>query len=428
MLAAAREFGPASAAIAGAMAVRTIAQALSLWLIARALGPAGYGAITAVVSIAGAFGYMLAFGAPLSMINTVARKERALPDAWRDTLSAAIASIPLLLLSYAAFARFVLPAPVPWLVAGCFAVAEIAVLPLCQACVYAALAAERRGDAARLTLLPAVVRLLFAAALWPIVLWLDPARSLPVWASMYLLSALLALALSLRFVRSMTMGDSHRPRAGLAPTIREGLPFALSSLLQKISADADKALIASMVSLAATGTYGLAYRMIEMAQMPLHALAMATTTHFARHRQQGHRAAARELLHILPLPLLYALISVPMLLVLARLVPWVFGPGFASAAGHIVHLAFLPLLMAPRIQAQAALNAAGMQARVAGSHFAGASLGITINLCLLPRWGIGAAITAAYCVEGLLLLLQAFILYRACMIPHSSEPQMPIPR
>ena len=109
VLAAARAFGPASIAIAGAMTARAAAQAVSLWLIARALGPTGYGAITAVVSIAGAFGYLLAFGAPLSMINEVARGNRALPEAWRGTVTAAIASIPPLILSYAVLAWFWLP-------------------------------------------------------------------------------------------------------------------------------------------------------------------------------------------------------------------------------------------------------------------------------------------------------------------------------
>ena len=421
VLAAARAFGPASAAIAGAMAARAAAQALSLWLIARALGPSGYGAITAVVSIAGAFGYLLAFGAPLSMINAVARGERPLPEAWRDTVAAAIASVPFLLLSYVGLAWFVLPRSVPLVVAGCFALAEIAVLPMCQACVYASLAAERRGDAARLTLLPALVRLLFAAALWPIVSWFDSARSLTIWSFMYLASALLALALALRHVRPVTHGDLLRPHAGLKPTLRDGLPFAISALLQKISADADKALVASLVSLAATGTYGLAYRMIEMAQMPLHALAMTTTTHFARHRQRGHRAAAGELLHILPLPMLYALVAVPALVGVARLVPWLFGPSFAIASGNIERMALLPLAMAPRLQIQAALNAAGMQRQVAASHFTGAALGITMNLCLLRDWGVGAAIAAAYCVETLLLVFQAGILYSACVRPPATE-------
>ena len=140
-----RAFGPASAAIAGAVAARTLAQALSLWLIARALGPDGYGAITAVVAIAGAFGYLLAFGSPLSMVNAVAKGERSLPMAWLETMAAGLASVPLLLLSYTAVALWILPAPVPLLITVCFAFAEIAVMPMCQACVYACIAADRRG-------------------------------------------------------------------------------------------------------------------------------------------------------------------------------------------------------------------------------------------------------------------------------------------
>lgn len=421
ILAALQAFGPASVAIAGAMVARTFAQALSLWLIARALGPDGYGAITAVVSIAGAFGYLLAFGAPMNMINTVPRGARTLPEAWHDTLKAAFASMPLLLLSYAAVALFVLPGAVPAVVVACFALAEIVVLPMCQACVYACIAADRRGDAARLTLLPALVRLLFAGALWPIVQWLDPARALPVWACMYLGSGLLALALALRHIRPWTRRSHAERRHSLRTVVRGGLPFAIAGLAQKLASDADKALLASLASLHAAGIYGLAYRMIEMAQMPLQALGMTTVTHLARHHAHGHRSVARELLHILPIPIAYAVLAAPALFLGSWLIPWVFGPPFAPAADAIRDLALLPLVMAPRIQIQASLHASGLQDRVAASHFAGAVTGIALNVALIPHWGIRAAIAAAYVVETLLLLLQASALLAACRRQSNQE-------
>lgn len=395
------------------MAGRTLAQALSLWLIARALGPSGYGAITAVVSIAGAFGYLLAFGSPLHMVNAVARGDRDLPQSWRETIAAGVASMPLLLLSYAGIAFLLLPGSVPPLVTACFALAEIVVLPMCQACVYVCIAADRRGDAAKLTMLPAVVRLLFAVALWPIVAWLDAARALPIWSLMYLTSALASLAMSLRHVRRWTGRIGRLSWLGLRSSIREGTPFAGAGLAQKLAADADKALLAGLASLAAAGTYGLAYRMLEMAQVPLQALALSTTTHFARHHQRGHRSAAYELLHILPIPIAYAAVAAPALYVGAWLVPMVFGAQFAAATAAIQSLALLPLIMAPRIQTQAALNAAGMQGKVAASHATGAVTGIVINLFAIPRWGIAGAIAAAYTVETLLLALQAGILIAA---------------
>lgn len=416
-----RAFGPASAAIAGAMAARTLAQALSLWLIARALGPDGYGAITAVVSIAAAFGYLLAFGSPLSMVNAVAKGERSLPVAWRETLAAGLASVPLLLLSYAAVALWILPAPVPLLVAACFAFAEIAVMPMCQACVYACIAADRRGDAAKLTLMPALVRLAFAAALWPTVRWIGPADALPIWSLMYMLSALLALFLSLRHLRPLTGGSLSPLWSGLGSTIRQGMPFAAAGLAQKLAADADKALLAGLASLHAAGIYGLAYRMLEMAQMPLQALGMTIVTHMARRHEQGHRAATRELMHILPIPIAYAVLAVPALFGVAWLVPWVFGTAFASASTSIKALAFLPLIMAPRIQVQASLNAAGLQAKVAASHFAGAALGISMNLYLIPRFGILGAIIVAYAVESTVLLFQCLVVRSACTRESATE-------
>ena len=397
------------------MAARTLAQALSLWLIARVLGPNGYGAITAVVSIAGAFGYLLAFGVPLSMVNAVARGDRTLPTAWRETVAASLASIPLLVLSYAGVALLILPKAVPLFVAACFALAEIVVLPMCQACVYACIAADRRRDAARLTLMPAFVRLLFAAVLWPSVQWLDPARVLLVWAAMYLLSSSLALALAARHIRPWTAGSWPPAWHGLRPAVREGFPFAVAGLAQKLAADADKALLAGLGSLHAAGIYGLAYRILEMAQTPMHALALSTLTHFVRHRQRGPRAAVRELLHILPIPMVYAVLVAPTLFGAAWLIPAVFGEAFANASKSIQHMALLPLLMAPRIQIQAVLNSAGMQARVAASQFLGAGLGIAINIFLIPRWGIDGAIAAAYAVETFLLLIQSLVLRAACM-------------
>ena len=412
-LEALRLFGPASAAIAGAMVTRAATQALSLWIVARALGPEGYGAITAIVSVAGAFGYLLAFGAPLHMVNAVARHERDLPQAWREMLAAAMASLPLLLLSYWALAAL-LPGSIPVVVTACFALAEIAVLPMCQACVYACIAADKRIDAAWLTMVPAVLRLVFAAALWPVVFWLDPERALPVWALLYVAAGLLALAVAIGHIRPW-VGRNHRPAwAGLPTAMREGCPFALAGLAQKLASDADKAMLASLASLHAAGTYGLAYRMIEMSQMPLHALGMTTTTHFARRREHGMRVAAHDLIHILPIPMLYAALAVPVLLGAAWLVPSLFGAAFAPASTIIRQMALLPVVMAPRIQIQATLNAAGMQRQVALTHFTGAALGIGLNLFLIPRWGLQGAVTAAYAVEGLVLLLQVLALYSSC--------------
>src|SRR3546814_16320653 len=91
----------------------------------------------------------------------------------------------------------VLPRAVPPLVVACFAIAEIVVMPMCQACVYACIAADRRGDAAKLTLLPALVRLAFAAALWPAMRWIGAGNALPIWSVMYLASAFLALPIAL---------------------------------------------------------------------------------------------------------------------------------------------------------------------------------------------------------------------------------------
>ena len=420
IMGALRAFGPASIAIAGAMSVRTLAQALSLWLIARVLGPDGYGAITAVVSIAGAFGYLIAFGSPLSMVNAVAKGERSLPVAWRETVAAGLASLPPLLLSYAVVALWILPAPVPPLVIACFAFAEIAVAPMCQACVYACIAADRRGDAAKLTLMPALVRLMFAAALWPIVRWSGSANALPIWSLMYLFSMIVALFLGLRYLRPLTGGSSPPLWSGLGLTTRQGLPFAAAGLTQKLAADADKALLAGLASLHAAGTYGLAYRMLEMAQMPLHAIGMSIATHLARRHGDGHRAAARELLNILPTPLAYALLAVPALFGVAWLVPWIFGPAFADASTSLKKLAFLPLLMAPRIQIQASLNAAGLQVRVATSHFAGAALGIGLNLYLIPRFGVPGAIAVAYLVESCVLAVQGLTMHYACRREHEA--------
>lgn len=393
------------------MVVRALAQAVSLWLIARALGPEGYGAITAVVSIAGAFGYMLAFGSPLSMVNAVAKHERSLSQAWRETLAAGLASMPFLLLAYAGVAIWILPAPVPLLVVVCFAFAEIVVMPMCQACVYVAIAADRHVDAAKLTLLPALVRLAFASALWPVVRWSGTADALPIWSLMYLSSALVALYLSLRHLRPLTGGSLSPLWAGLGATTRQGLPFAAAGLAQKLAGDADKALLAGLASLHAAGTYGLAYRMLEMAQMPLQALGMSTATHLARRHGHSHRAATRDLMHILPIPIAYALLAVPVLFGVAWLVPWVFGPAFASASTSIRALAFLPLIMAPRVQIQASLNAAGLQGQVAATHFAGAALGIAMNLYLIPRFGISGAIIVAYLVESSVLILQCLVIH-----------------
>ena len=391
------------------LGLRTLGQAAVFLIVARVLGVEAYGAYAAVLALAMTFGGGAGFGASYIMMRDTARDGTVFTESWGRTLSALLFTAPPIFLAYVLLAWAVLPKQFAWSVVICVGVTEIVLSPLILTVMQAFQGHDRIGRAARVVVAQILPRIAAALLMLPLGMVLSEPMRLPIWSLLYMLSAGFAAVYAMRLLgRDLGVGiELHRD--GLRHAIREGWPFSVTGMTQKVYVDIDKVMLARLSSLETTGAYSAAYRVVEMAGVPLLSFFSAASPRFFRAGHHGTRSAARYVLHVLPLPMAYALAVGVAIYIFAWLLPMALGPGFAPAIEMLHWLAWLPLLSTPRRFMQAAFEASDRQRNNAIVVAFGAVLNIVLNLCAIPLWGWRGAVGATYVAEllmnGLFLIL-----------------------
>ena len=389
--------------------LRMIAQAGVFLIVARVLGVEAYGAYTAVLALAITFGGLVGLGASFIMLRDTARGSEVFTESWGRTLSALLLTAPIFLTVFSLLAWVMLPRQVGWSVILCIGVAEIFLSPLTIAVIEAYQGHERIGRSARVTLAQTLPRLAASLLIWPLALVLVDSVHLPVWAVLYLLATAFSATYSLRLLRRDIGAGIVFRWHGLGYTLREAWPFSMTSTAHKVYADVDKVMLARLSTLEITGTYSAAYRVVDMAGVPLISFFSAAAPRFFRSGQDGMQSVARYALRLLPLPMTYALVIGASLYIFAGLLSWLLGSGFASSVEALRWLVWLPLMNTPRRFMQTALNASGRQHTTALIVASGAILNIILNLWMIPLWNWRGAIGATYASEFAMNSLLFFV-------------------
>ena len=397
-------------AMTSGMGLRTVGQAGVFLIVARVLGVEAYGAYASVLAIACTLGFFGGFGVQTLMLRDVARDPTSSAIAWGRTLAAIGVSFPLLLGLYLLIAWAILPAGISWVVIVCIGVAELVFAPLALAGISAYQGHERTGRAARLVLTPILPRLAGALVMMPVSLLLPFATPLVVWSALYALAAFLAAVYAVWLVHC-DLGLPLRPDGqGLLASLREGVVFAFGGAALKLYVDIDKVMLARLATLEAAGSYSAAYRVVDMASIPIVAMLTAGLPRFFRNGEYGVRGALVYGWRLLPLPFFYVLCVGLFLCFASAWVPGMLGPSYSSAVSTLQWLAWLPLVSLPRIFLQTLLITGGRQHAVVAVLGAGSIFNIALNLWLIPHMGWHGAVLATYAAEiamGFVMILLA---------------------
>ena len=385
----ARALGRGTAWVLGGQALRFGCQAVALVLVARSLGPEGFGWAAA----AAAAGQLLATLHLGYGDLAIAEAAQAAPGA-RPRLGGGLAALillgpPLILLAALALGDLpggglaLLPATL-LLTSEVFGARWLDYLgQVCQA--------TRRLDlTARMHLLWGLGRLVAAVLLVlgsPVAGEAELAR----WAWLSCGTALL-VALGATFWLRHGI-DLSQPFAGLFTQARRALAFSLAGLGTAVLFQADKLLLAGLAGPGATGHYGAANRLTLMATMPVGALAVAGYRGQFADAARGATAVTLGLGRMLRGGLALALLALFGLLVAAWLLPWILGEAWRPAVPLILALLPLPLLRALQLPFGQALNAAGRPGLRGLLHGLAALLAVLLCLVLIPGQGaLGASL------------------------------------
>ncbi|SHF57642.1 Membrane protein involved in the export of O-antigen and teichoic acid [Desulfacinum infernum DSM 9756] len=386
-------------AMTAGMTARIFGQAVVFLLVARTLGVGAYGAYAAVLALAMTIGNFNGLGVSVVMLKDTARDATVFQECWGRALAAWLLTSPILLVLYGALAVSVLPERIEGSVVLFVGLAEIVVAPFVLLTLRAFQGHGCIGRAARLAFAPIMPRLLAAGMLLLSAFYISKPSRLVLWAILYLLAAVASAIYSLRLTcRDLKIGLEPK-WDGLMHNISEGWAFSLGGASDKLYADLDKIMLSKMSTLETAGAYAGAYRVIDMVHVPVFAFFSAVAPRFFDFGKEGMRSVFIYALKVMPVPMLYVLVSCVVLFASASLLPVFLGPDFSAAVDVIRWLVWLPLLSVPRRFGQMTLSSSGWQRRSLAVLVFGAVLNLMANLWAIPLWGWRGAVAATYIAE-----------------------------
>lgn len=401
----------------GGQVARTAVQAVYFILIARALGPVGYGAFVAATALVAIASPYASWGSGNLLVRAVAREPAQFGVYWGMALWVSGTLGVVMTGLIALVSRGVLPGSVPTTLVVLVALADLLCFRLIDLCGQAYQAFQRLRRTAQLQLFPVLLRLVAVMGMtWS----LHDATALD-WAWLFLGTTLVAAAVSLWLV-TRELGWPTFRRGMARRELREGFHFATSLSAQNIYNDIDKTLLARLSTLGAAGVYGVAYRIIDVAFAPVRALLAAAYARFFQHGQAGIRGSLGFALRLLPAAAGYAMVAALGLVAMGPVLVLILGAEYGEVAIALRYLAPIPLLRVAHYFAADALTGAGHQAARSVVQIGVALLNVGLNLVLIPRYGWrGAAVTSiasdACLALGLWLLVARYARRPVAQVP-----------
>ena len=172
----------------------------------------------------------------------------------------------------------------------------------------------------------------------------------------------------------------------------EGLTFAFSGSTTSAYNDIDKTMLSHYGMNRANGTYSLAYRVINIATLPVNSIHAAAFPRFCKIGAQGAGVTMTYAVKVLRRTVFLGIASAACLWFAAPLLPLVAGRGFSESVPAVRWLCLLPLFRAFHICAGDAMTGAGFQHYRLGTQCIAAASNFVLNLWLIPHYGwLGAA-------------------------------------
>jgi O-antigen/teichoic acid export membrane protein len=386
-------------ALAG-QGLATLVRGFYLIILARSLGAEQYGtfaAVLAVVSILAGFGPL---GTGYVLLQNVARNAGRLPTAWGNSILVTAVGATALTLLLMTFHGLVFPPSVTLLVIGLTALAQILLYSVTETAGQAFQAFQRLEIVALIQVLTNVTKLIAAAVLN----LTTPSPTVLQWSSLYFLSALVAAMIAMALVHR-ELGTPLIARSRIPGELKDGAYFAVSATTQASYNEIDKAMLARLSTLEATGIYAASHRLIYIVLVPVRSVFFAALARFFQHGAHGIGGSVGFARRLAPITLGYALCASVLLFVSAPLAPHLLGADYQAAVDVIRWLSVIPLLSALHSLASNALIGAGHQQVRTYALVVAALTNVGVNLWLIPRYSWRGAAWSRIATEMLLVCL-----------------------
>lgn len=377
--------------------LRLLVQATYFVLIARALGAEGLGAFMGVVALVNIASPFAGLGIGNLLIKNVSRDASLLACCWGNALLVTFVTASVLFVLVMVFWHLALAASIPGSLVFVVAISDLFFGRLVDISGQAYMAFQRLGRTAQFQVMLSVLR--FAAAL--VFLTLSHDHRPVDWSLYYLGGTAISAVVAVSMV-SRELGSPKLALERIRPELKEGFYFAIGMSAQGIYNDIDKTMLVRLSSLSAAGIYAAAYRLIDVAFLPVRSLLWASYARFFQHGVAGLRGTLSFAKRLLPVAGGYGLAVGAGLFIVAPLVPLVLGADYGETVEAIRWLALLPFLKAMHDFAADSLTGAGFQGPRSFMQVLVAVANIGLNFWLIPLYSWRGAAWASLLSDGLL--------------------------
>jgi O-antigen/teichoic acid export membrane protein len=379
--------------------MRLLIQAVYFIIIARCLGPGQYGGFIAATALAAVISPYVGLGCGGLLVKNVARDRRLFSEYWGNGLMMTFVSGSALTFVATGICRLVLPRSIPMLVIALLSISDLIFVKLLELGAWAFQSVERLSGHAQLNALLSLTRLSGIAGL-------ALAASHPgvmAWSAVYLAGSILAAVIALAWV-TFSLGKPRLALHRIPGESAEGSYFSVGQSAATIYNDIDKTMVARLATLEAAGVYAAAYRLIDVAFIPVRAILTATLPGFFRNGAGGLQASMRYGNRILIKVLPYSLFISAAIMLCAPLAPHILGRQYADITEALRWLALLPVLKTLHFFIADALTGAGRQGTRSLIQVGVAAFNVLINLWIIPAYGWRGAAWSSIASDGLLAL------------------------
>jgi len=184
--------------------------------------------------------------------------------------------------------------------------------------------------------------------------------------------------------------------------VGEGFGFSLAGSTQSAYNDIDKTMLSHYGMNVANGIYTMAYRIVDVATIPITALDAAALPRFFRQSRDGATSVADLSVRLAKRAVLLGIIMSGCLFLTAPLIPLIVGNGFRDSVMALRWLCLIPAFRGIHQITGSAITGMGFQRYRTSAQFSAAALNLGLNLWLIPRYGWLGAAWASVATDGAL--------------------------
>jgi O-antigen/teichoic acid export membrane protein len=376
-----------------------VIQGLYFILLARLLNASQYGVLAGAVALVAVVSQYSTMGSGLVLLRYVSQDPERFSEYWGNVLMSTAIYGSLIVLALCLTGRWLVgPESASLLVLIAFSDCICGQLTTSAAQVFQAF--EHMRPTATLNTLVSLFRLVLVCSM---LFTMHHAAALQWAVAMFAISAV-AAGSALVIVTRRFGWPRFQPRLLLSRGA-EGFIFAISGSTTSAYNDFDKVMLGHYGMTVANGIYSMAYRVINIATIPIQSIEAAAFPRFFREGAKGVAAVQPLAVKILKRTVVLGLAAGLGLFLFAPLIPFLTGKGFKASVSALRWLCLIPVFRSFHLSAGDAIAGVGQQKfRLVCQLFA-AGFNIGLNVFLIPRYSwLGAAI-ASLLTDGSLAVL-----------------------